>query len=119
MFEHEAIYGIVTHIGNLNMPEEPPPIYFLKAGRRTMIENATTIQVIKYLTEEIAEEEAYNSAYSVQKERAEKLCKEAGEDYWESYKYMPDEFSRPPRMSVIQDNNKMIRRLLLKMRKEG
>ena len=32
MFEHDAIYGIITYVGNANLPEEPASRYSEKAG---------------------------------------------------------------------------------------
>ena len=32
MFEGEAVYSLITYIGNSNYPDEPTPLYSLKAG---------------------------------------------------------------------------------------
>lgn len=32
MFEGEAVYSLITYVGNKNYPDEPPPLYSLKAG---------------------------------------------------------------------------------------
>jgi len=32
MFEHEAMYGIITYVGNINKPEPPPLLYSKAAG---------------------------------------------------------------------------------------
>lgn len=32
MFEHVALYALITYVGNANEPEEPAPLYSIKAG---------------------------------------------------------------------------------------
>lgn len=71
------------------------------------------IAVIRYLLDEIEEERQYNEMYYKAMKQAEQEAKEKGGYYWE---YMGSEFTHEPRKSVINDDGKMIRRLLLKIR---
>ena len=71
------------------------------------------IGVIRYLLDEIEEEKEYNKAYYKQMKQARKEAKEKGGYYLE---YMGHEFDQGPRKSVINDNAKTIRRLLLKIK---
>lgn len=71
-----------------------------------------TLEIIKYLIEEIEEEIKYNEAYVKAKEKAEEETKGTNKYYWYS---MPEKFKkRDPRKSVIKGNAKKIRQLLLK-----
>ena len=80
------------------------------------MEKATTLQVVQYLIEEIADEEFYNAEYEKQKNLAKKKCHGTEDPAIDYYLYMPEAYRREPRKSVIEDNSKMIRRLMLKMR---
>lgn len=71
------------------------------------------LSVIRYLLDEIEEEKTYNEMYYEQQKQAQREAKEKGGYYWQ---YMGDEFTHEPRKSVIKDNKKTIRRLLLKIR---
>lgn len=71
------------------------------------------IAIIRYLLDEIEEERQYNEMYYRQEKEALKEAKEKGGRYWE---YMGSEFAHEPRKSVINDDRKMILRLLLKIR---
>ena len=71
------------------------------------------IAVIRYLLDEIEEEKEYNKMYYAQMKQADKEAKEKGGYYWQ---YMGHEFTHEPRKSVINDNTKTIRRLLLKIK---
>ena len=62
----------------------------------------TTIQ---YLLEEIEKEMIYNTNYN------ETVCRHG-------YAYAYENLPRSPRKSIIQENSKLIRRLLLKLSKE-
>lgn len=72
--------------------------------------------VIRYLLDEIEEERQYNEAYEKEKKKAQQIAGEStGYKY---YDYMDlNTFDHEPRESVIKDNAKTIRRLLLKIRK--
>lgn len=76
--------------------------------------NADTLGVIKYLIEEIEQEKQYNAAYEREQNSAIAKAKKDG-GYWWQYVNSVD-FPRPPRKSIINDNAKMVRRLLLKIK---
>ena len=77
------------------------------------------IEVIRYLLDEMESEIKYNQEYEkaekkasllAEPERTAKGLKYVG--YWE---FMPKEFDRSPRKSVIKANSLKIRQLMLKM----
>ena len=77
------------------------------------------IAIIKYLLEEIEEEQKYNAEYKkAEKEAMEKAKKESKEPYayLQYYRFMPEQFKhRSPRKSIIKANAIKIRQLSLKI----
>lgn len=79
------------------------------------IPGADELAIIRYLLDEIEEERFYNDEYKKAEIEAKKKADEnPGRRYWEYFDY--NKFPHAPRESVIKDNAKMIRRLLLKIR---
>lgn len=70
------------------------------------------LDVVKFLLQEIEDEITYNQEFEKHKQYAIEKHKEVGYGYWN---YMPREFQREPRKSVIKQNAMQIRRLLLKL----
>jgi hypothetical protein len=77
------------------------------------------IKIIRYLLNEIEAEKEYNVRYEKEEKKAINECRRNNEGEWKYRKYMPAEIYRDKRYSVIKDNAKMIRRLTLKLYKEG
>lgn len=74
----------------------------------------TKLEIIKYLIDEIQEEIEYNRQYEVEVKRAKETChKENAGGWWP--RLMPSDFQRCPRKSVIKDNAKRIRRMLMEI----
>ena len=73
------------------------------------------LKIIRYLLDEIEAVQNYNKSYKEARVKAEDECRQCGEDEWWYDKYMPYRFNRAPRQSVIKDNAKKIRQLLLKL----
>lgn len=71
------------------------------------------LETIKFLLAEMERELGYNQEHSREKLKAGRKAKENGESRWHYKNYMPDEYSREPRQSVIRQNAMAIRRLLL------
>lgn len=82
------------------------------------MEKATTEQVIDYLLEEIAEQEAYNNNFLKAKEKAieEAMVDESPSYLW--WRYIHEKYLKAPRLDIISDNRKMIQRLMIKQRSE-
>lgn len=72
------------------------------------------LKIIRYLLDEIEAEQEYNSYYDREREKAERTADKRNEGWYNYYKYMPAEIYRDKRYSIIKENAKMIRRLLLK-----
>ncbi len=79
------------------------------------------LSIVKYLLQEIEDELEYNDNYAEAKKIAwQKSAEEeerTGRSYISYYDYMPEEFKRSPRESIIEQNAITIRRLLLKLYK--
>ena len=73
------------------------------------------IDLIKYLIDEIEKEIEYNKKYEEAENEANKKAEEAGK-YWWSF-MSREQFPHIPRKSVIIDNVKIIRRMLLNIKK--
>lgn len=73
------------------------------------------IDVIKYLLDEIEKEEEYNTNYEIAREKAERNAEIKDDNPYRYYKYMPREFDREPRQSIIKANAKKVRQLALKL----
>lgn len=81
------------------------------------VELMDTVAVIRYLIDEIEEEKRYNLEYEEEINRAREQAKKDGVNTWERIDLR--RFPREPRLSVIKENTKMIRRLCLKISKEA
>ena len=77
------------------------------------------IEVIKYLLDEMEEEIKYNEEYEKAEKKASLLAEQErtakGLKYCGYYQFMPTEFERSPRKSVIKANSMKIRQMMLKM----
>ena len=72
------------------------------------------LKIIRYLLDEIEAEQEYNNYYDKEREKAERTADKCGEEWYCFRKYMPADIYRDKRYSIIKENAKMIRRLLLK-----
>jgi hypothetical protein len=77
------------------------------------------LEIIRYLLDEMESEIKYKEEYEKEKEKAERRADNEskttdGRYVWYG-KYMPIEFDRSPRKSVIKANSMKIRQLMLKM----
>lgn len=75
------------------------------------------INVIRFLLDEIEAEKKYNDDYEKAKEKAKKKAEADGYPWSQRLSNYMDTttFDHEPRMSVIKENAKTIRRLLLKL----
>jgi len=76
-----------------------------------------TMDVIKYLLEEIEEELSYNEKYAIAEKDAREKAKIANNRYW--WDFLDKAFrNRSPKLSVIKHDSTKIRQLLLKLPRE-
>jgi len=69
------------------------------------------MQVVKYLIQEMEDEHRYKLDYIYAKKNAKNLFKE---DWW---RHIPKKYSRNPNNTLIKENAKKIRQIILKISK--